>query len=126
MKNSQWKLLVTAVCLVGTLIAAPVLVGSWQARPSPQPRPSPNAPTNQNAPQGLDGPPLTVDSNKQTLDRQNQAEIRMEVQRLYAMASELKEEVDKSDPNTVLSVAVLKRAQDIEKLAKQIKDCSKK
>ena len=126
MKNLRRNLLITAGCLGGIMIAAPALTGARQAGPTPQPRPSPNAPTNQNAPQGLDGPPLTVDSNKQTLDRQNQAEIRMEVQRLYAMASELKEEVDKSDPNTVLSVAVLKRAQDIEKLAKQIKDRSKK
>ena len=50
----------------------------------------------------------------------------MDVQRLYAMASELKDEVDKTNANAVLSLAVVKRAQDIEKLAKQIRDRARK
>jgi len=126
MKNLYASLSIGIVCLSGMLIAAPIGIEAWQARPTPQPKASPNAPTNQNAPQGLDGPPLTVDGSKQTLDRQNQAEIRMDVQRLYAMASELKDEVDKTNANAVLSLAVVKRAQDIEKLAKQIKDRARK
>ena len=126
MKYTHRKLGVVVICLSGMLFATPIWIEAWQARPAPQPKASPNAPTNQNAPQGLDGPPLTVDSNKQTLDRQNQAEIRMDVQRLYAMASELKDEVDRTNANAVLSLAVVKRAQDIEKLAKQIRDRAKK
>ena len=126
MKYSHWKLGVTVIYLSGILLATPIWIEAWQQRPVPQPKASPNAPTNQNAPQGLDGPPLTVDGNKQTLDRQNQAEIRMDVQRLYAMASELKDEVDRTNANAVLSLAVVKRAQDIEKLAKQIRDRARK
>jgi hypothetical protein len=126
MKASRWKLGVTVSFLSGILLATPVGSEAWQARPAPQPRPSPNAPSNQNAPQGLDGRPLPVESKEQSLDRQNQQEIRMEVQRLYAMVTELKDEVDKTNANAVLSVAVLKRAQDIEKLAKQIRDRAKR
>jgi len=76
----------------------------------------PSAPTNQNAPQGLDGRPLPVENGKQEVDKQNQQEIRPEVQRLYAMAPELKD-VDRTNANAVLSLPVVKRAQDIEKLA---------
>jgi hypothetical protein len=105
-----------------------MVIGSWQAHPTPviKPIPSPNAPKNENAPQGLNGPELTVDNPKQALDQQNQVEIRMEVQRLFAMATELKDEVEKTNSNTMLNLAVLKRAQEIEKLAKQIRDRAKK
>lgn len=126
MKNSRRNLLITAGCLGGIMIAAPAWFGAWQAGPTPQPRPSPNAPTNQNAPQGLDGRPLPVENGKQEVDKQNQLEIRLEVQRLYAMATELKDEVDKTNSNAVLSLSVMKRAQDIEKLAKQIRDRAKR
>jgi hypothetical protein len=34
--------------------------------------------------------------------------------------------VDRSDPNALLSVSVLKRTQDIEKLAKQIRERAKR
>ena len=48
------------------------------------------------------------------------------VQRLYAMATELKDELDRTNSNTVLSLSVVKRAQDIEKLVKQIRDRAKR
>ena len=124
MKNSPF---VYVMC--GTLMfAIPMVIGAWQAHPTPviKPIPSPNAPKNENAPRGLNGPELTVDNPKQALDQQNQVEIRMEVQRLFAMATELKDEVEKTNSNTMLNLAVLKRAQEIEKLAKQIRDRAKK
>jgi hypothetical protein len=100
-------------------------IAAWQ-RATPQPRPSPNAPSELNALDRLNGPPATVDNGKQSVDQQNQLEIRLQVQRLYAMATELKDEVDNTNSNTVLNLAVLKRAQEIEKLAKQIRDRAKK
>jgi len=74
----------------------------------------------------LDGRPLPVENGKQEVDKQNQQEIRLEVQRLYAMATELKDEVDRTNSNAILSLSVVKRAQDIEKLAKQIRDRAKR
>jgi hypothetical protein len=124
MYSMNLKLAVIVAATLGMLLVAPNWIGAWQ-RPTPQPKASPNAPTNQNVPQGLDGRPLTGEEKKQALDTQNQQEIRMDVQRLYAMATELKDEVDRTNTNNVLSATVLKRAQDIEKLAKQIKDRAK-
>jgi hypothetical protein len=128
MKNLISGLFMGSVCLSGMLIATPTGVEALQERPSPviKPVPSPNAPKNQNAPSGLDGPPVTAEISRQNVDQQNQVEIRLQVQRLYAMATELKDEVDNTNSNTVLNLAVLKRAQEIEKLAKQIRDRARK
>ena len=125
MKNSLWNQFCGVVLVTGICIATPMAIEAWQ-RATPQPRPSPNAPSDLNALDRLNGPPATVDNGKQSVDQQNQLEIRLQVQRLYAMATELKDEVDNTNSNTVLNLAVLKRAQEIEKLAKQIRDRAKK
>jgi hypothetical protein len=125
MKNLLWNQFMGVALVTIMWIATPMAIEAWQ-RVSPQPRPSPNAPSDQNALRRLTGPPATEDNGKQGLDRQNQLEIRLDVQRLYAMATELKDEVDNTNSNTVLNLAVLKRAQEIEKLAKQIRDRAKK
>jgi hypothetical protein len=125
MKNSLWNQFRGVVLVTGICIATPMAIEAWQ-RATPQPRPSPNAPSDLNALDRLNGPPATVDNGKQSVDQQNQLEIRLQVQRLYAMATELKDEVDNTNSNTVLNLAVLKRAQEIEKLAKQIRDRAKK
>ena len=125
MKNSLWNQFSAVVLVAGICIATPMAIEAWQ-RATPQPRPSPNAPSELNALDRLSGPPATTDNGKQSVDQQNQLEIRLQVQRLYAMATELKDEVDNTNYNTVLNLAVLKRAQEIEKLAKQIRDRAKK
>jgi hypothetical protein len=125
MKNSLWNQFSGAVLVAGIWMAAPAAIEAWQ-RATPQPRPSPNAPSDLNALDRLNGPSPSVDNGKQSVDQQNQLEIRLQVQRLYAMATELKDEVDNTNSNTVLNLAVLKRAQEIEKLAKQIRDRAKK
>ena len=125
MKNSLWNQFMGVTLLTGVCIATPMAIEAWQ-RATPQPRPSPNAPSDLNALDRLTGPPATVDNAKQSVDQQNQLEIRLQVQRLYALATELKDEVDNTNSNTVLNLAVLKRAQEIEKLAKQIRDRAKK
>jgi len=125
MKNSVWNRFGAVVLVTGICIATPMAIAAWQ-RATPQPRPSPNAPSDLNALDRLNGSPVTVDNGKQSVDQQNQLEIRLQVQRLYAMATELKDEVDNTNSNTVLNLAVLKRAQKIEKLAKEIRDRAKK
>lgn len=125
MPESRRRLLMTFVGATGVLAVRPLLA-AWQApsvRPAPQPRPSPNTP-NPNSPPGLDGPQVTG-PDKKAIDRQNQQEIRAEVTKLYEMVSELKDQVDKTDSMSTLSVSVVKKAQQIEKLAKQIKDRAK-
>jgi len=43
------------------------------------------------------------------------------VDRLYQLASELKQEVEKVPTNEIFSVQMYKRTEEIEKLAKQLK-----
>ena len=51
----------------------------------------------------------------------NQKDIKKSIERLFQLASELKAEVEKTDSVHVLSVAMLKKAEEIEKLAKGIR-----
>jgi hypothetical protein len=52
------------------------------------------------------------------------ADLQADTERLYKLTQELKAEVDKSNKDT-LSVSVVKKAQEIERLAKSIKERSK-
>jgi len=51
----------------------------------------------------------------------NQKDIKKNIERLYQLASELKAEVEKTDSVQVLSVIMIKKAEEIEKLAKGIR-----
>jgi hypothetical protein len=55
----------------------------------------------------------------------NQKQIRRNVERLYDLASELKAEVEKTDSVQVLSIAMLRKTDEIEKLAKEIRSRAK-
>ncbi|HVS90037.1 MAG TPA: hypothetical protein VHF01_17680 [Candidatus Acidoferrum sp.] len=56
---------------------------------------------------------------------QNKKEFREGVEHLSMLVNELREEVDKTATTDVLSVRMYKKAQEIEKLAKQIKNKAK-
>ncbi len=55
----------------------------------------------------------------------NEKEIKKNVEKLYELASELKTEVEKTDSVKVLSLSMLKKAEEIERLAKEIKSRAK-
>ena len=63
-------------------------------------------------------------SRKAALE-ENEKDIKKKVEKLFQLATELKDEVDKTDSAKVLSVAMLKKAEEIEKLAKDIKSRTK-
>ncbi|MBI3477621.1 MAG: hypothetical protein HY010_17960 [Acidobacteria bacterium] len=52
---------------------------------------------------------------------ERQIALRRDTEKLLALAEELKQNVDKTNPN-ILSIDVVKKAQEIEKLAKSVKD----
>lgn len=54
-------------------------------------------------------------------NKKRQDDIREDTQKLYQLASELKDAVDKSNEN-VLSLNVVKKAEEVEKLAKKVKE----
>ena len=51
----------------------------------------------------------------------NQKDIKKNIERLYQLASELKKKKKKTDSVQVLSIVMLKKAEEIEKLAKGIR-----
>jgi hypothetical protein len=55
------------------------------------------------------------------LNLQRQQEIRKDTDRLFQLATELKAAVDKSNEN-MLSLDVVRKADEVEKLAKQVKE----
>jgi hypothetical protein len=87
--------------------------GRGRRRPgdSEDPSDSPNSPNSLNP--------------TKTMLEERQKNIKKDVEKLYNLASQLKTEVEKTDSTTVLSLSMLKKAEEIEKLAKQIKDHAK-
>ena len=73
--------------------------------------------------------PPTEDENRERIERdmakkanlERQAALKADTDKLLKLATELKASVDKSNENT-LSIDVLKKAEEIEKLAHSVKD----
>jgi hypothetical protein len=57
--------------------------------------------------------------------RQNQRDIRKDVDQLFSLAQELKSLADKSDASQELSVALVQKTEEIEKLSKKIRDLAR-
>jgi hypothetical protein len=124
MSCSRRSLMLTLIGGAGALAAGSTTYPQPQPqRVSPEPRPSPNTPDPAH-PWGLGGhDEKPVDSK--AMDKKNQAEVKASVEKLYELITELKEQVEKSDANLMLSVSVVKKSQQIEKLAKHVKDLAK-
>jgi hypothetical protein len=105
--------------LWGMAVAAPFLAVAGQD-PSLQfpKKPTPARPDDQ---EKEDAPPPGV--VKSRLEA-NDKDIKKKVEKLFQLATELKEQVEKTDSSQVLSLALLKKAEEIEKLAKEIKSRS--
>lgn len=57
--------------------------------------------------------------------RKNQQEITKDVNELFTLAQQLKRQSDKSDASEELSVALIEKTEQIEKLAKKIRDLAR-
>jgi hypothetical protein len=64
------------------------------------------------------GPPKSA--TKAVLE-ENDKDIKKKIEKLYALAGDLKAEVEKTDSAKILSLAMVKKAEEIEKLARDIK-----
>jgi hypothetical protein len=71
-----------------------------------------------------DGPRPPLPSSKVILEA-NDKDIKKSVEKLFQLATELKNEVEKTDSATVLSLAMVRKAEEIERLAKEIKSRAK-
>jgi len=56
---------------------------------------------------------------------ENQKDIKKDIEKLFDLASQLKQQVEKTDATAVLSLAMVKKAEEIERLARQIKERAK-
>lgn len=87
-------------------------------------------PAQQNTPPSGEAPSSQASSQKsdseaakapETPEEKKHAELMADTEKLYKLTQELKVEVAKSNKDT-LSVSVVKKAQEIERLAKSIKE----
>ncbi len=121
MLDSRRRLFITFASALGILATEPLFSGMQLPRPAREPRPYPDG-RDHGIPPTPDDPSV---SNRRVIDQQNQKQIREDVARLYEMASELKGEVERTDANSTLSLSLVKKAQQIGKLAKRIASLAK-
>jgi hypothetical protein len=135
MRRSNAKLRWVAVTLAGILLTGAwvvvcrvdlptVLAAQNSQNPPPQNQASPDLPP--------EPPPFGHEVDTKTVEQvqiqraQNaewQKQLTQDTAKLLQLAKQLKEEVDKSDGNT-LSVDVIKKATEIDKLAKSVKSAA--
>jgi hypothetical protein len=72
----------------------------------------------------MDGPEI-IHPDKDAPNNTNQMQIVGLVHQLYKLSGELQDEVDHTNIKATFPLSVVKKAQQIEKLAKQIKERAK-
>lgn len=105
----------------GIILFLFLLLPAWAQTPAPRQAPTPITPDNpimNGEDEARDR--ITNDMAKKAA-KQRVAALKNDTDKLLKLSIELKAYVDKSDEN-VLSVDVIKRAEEIEKLARSVKD----
>jgi hypothetical protein len=123
MRESRRHLITAFIGAAGVLAVEPLLAGLEAQGPgsSPKAKVYPNG-RDPNQPPGLDDPSRP---DPKTIRLANQKELKSDVSKLYDMVSELKDQLEKTDPASTLSLSMVKKTEQIEKLAKQIKNLAK-
>lgn len=71
---------------------------------------------------GTEDTPLPPRADPKVQLKEDQKALRRDVDRLLQLTKDLKEESDKTPETDILSLSLVKKAEDIEKLARQIKE----
>jgi hypothetical protein len=119
MEETRRRFLMTLAAAAGCSVATPGVVFPQVRNTKPFPTPPAAAETQNPAEQ--DAAKTDPQSAKRAALNRNEKEFRAGVERLYQLASELKEEVDKTVTTDVFSVRMYKRTEQIEKVAKLLK-----
>jgi hypothetical protein len=125
-KQKRFFLARLSSVVVGT-VAELIAIRTW-AGPLGQRRGMPVAPTpsdpdsGQNAPAG---PNLDPRIDPKQILQHNDSQIHDNIEKLYFLAAELRAEVEKTDSQVILSLAMVQKCEQIEKFAKQIKNLAK-
>jgi hypothetical protein len=106
--------------VVFSLVFTPVglqalLAGQFEQIPNPQRNPGL---TGRPVPRGTEATPQP---DPKEILKENQKNLRRDVDQLVQLAQDLKIEADKTNQTNVLSLTFLRKAEEIEKLARQIK-----
>src|SRR5271169_1512698 len=109
----------TMLAGAGTLVIMRTESLGGQARPTG--RPPASDPSQE--PESSD--PTPAKSPTKAILEANEKDIKKNIEKLYQLAMDLKTEVEKTDSSQVLSLAMLKKAEEIEKLAHEIKTRAK-
>jgi len=110
----------TLKILAGTagIIALAPLLGRGQD-------PSDRNPSKTNASGDSNADPALEAKRVKGVLEQNQKDMKKNIERLFQLATELKDEVEKTDATTTLSIVMLRKTEEIEKLAHQIRERAK-
>lgn len=109
--------------LAVTLAGARVLLSAGQRQgPAPRLPQVPDASTSSGQPGDV---PLPPRADPKVQLKEDQKTLRHDVDHLLQLAKELKEEADKTPETDILSLSLVKKAEEIEKLARQIRDIAR-
>jgi hypothetical protein len=97
------------------IVALPGLTAQQPPMPTAQQPSPPTAPDN-----GMGIPPEMQKQMQKKANEQRHAQLKRDAEKLLKLSTELKEYVDKTNEN-VLSLDVIKKAEEIEKLAHSVK-----
>ena len=109
----------TMLAGAGTVVVMRAQTDRGQTKPTGRPSvPDPSADAD------ASGPPREKSTTKMALEA-NEKDIKKNIEKLFQLATDLKTEVEKTDSSQVLSLAMVKKAEEIEKLAREIKTRAK-
>ena len=112
--------------LMGLALAGGTAAAWNSALGQSQNPPLPPLPSNQDRrPQETAPDNSPIPGAEKKILEENDKDMKKKVDRLYELATQLKNEVDKTDSSKVLSLNLVKKAEEIEKLARDIKNRSK-
>lgn len=107
--------------IAATLAGTEALLVGGQSQRHGSPSHIPGIPDASNS-NGTDDFPLPPRADPKTALKEDQKALRHDVDRLLQMVKNLKDESDSTPETDVLSLSLVKKAEDIEKLARQIKE----
>ena len=123
MRETRRCFLMALAAAAGCSVAADSSVFGLQRKNNPFPTPPASAETQNPAEAQADN--SNPQNTKRVALQQNEKEFRAGVNRLYQLAGELKQEVDKTVTTEVFSVQMYKKTEEIEKVAKLLKGKAK-
>ena len=121
MRETRRRFFVRVTLLSGTL-AFPREIFAAQNPPTPPPKPQPGYTPN---PAEVYSNPAEAAAAKRARLLENEKEFRAGVDRLYELTSSLRDELRKTPTTEVFSLHIVKKTEEIEKLAKLIKSKAK-